>query len=86
MNDESKIMPRDPGPNGSVELFSPASRFPRIDLSPREPHLYDYLLILRKVRPMMHSATLLPAPGTWEVWGLLEAGATLCRWEGPRDW
>lgn len=48
MNDESKIMPRDPGANGSVELFSPASRFPHIDLSPREPHLYDYLLILRK--------------------------------------
>ena len=48
MNDESKIMPRDPGSNGSVELFSPSSRFPHIDLSPREPHLYDYLLILRK--------------------------------------
>ncbi len=48
MNDESKIMPRDPGSNGSVELFSPASRFSHIDLSPREPHLYDYLLILRK--------------------------------------
>lgn len=48
MNDESKIIPRDPGSNGSVELFSPASRFPHMDLSPREPHLYDYLLILRK--------------------------------------
>jgi len=48
MNDESKIMPLDPGSNGSVELFSPVSRFPHIDLSPREPHLYDYLLILRK--------------------------------------
>jgi polysaccharide biosynthesis transport protein len=48
MNDESKIMPRDPGSTGSVELFSPASRFSHIDLSPREPHLYDYLLILRK--------------------------------------
>ncbi|HKM67491.1 MAG TPA: polysaccharide biosynthesis tyrosine autokinase [Candidatus Acidoferrum sp.] len=48
MNEESKIVPRDPGSNGSVELFSPASRFPHIDLSPREPHLYDYLLILRK--------------------------------------
>ena len=48
MNEDSRIMPRDPGSNGSVELFSPASRFPHIDLSPREPHLYDYLLILRK--------------------------------------
>ncbi len=49
MTDETKIMPRDPGPNGRVEIFSPSpSRLPTIELSPREPHLYDYLLILRK--------------------------------------
>jgi capsular exopolysaccharide synthesis family protein len=48
MNDESRIMPRDPGAPASVELFSPAAHIPHIDLSPREPHLYDYLLILRK--------------------------------------
>jgi len=48
MNDDTKIVPRDPGSNGSVEPFSPSSRFPHMDLSPREPHLYDYLLILRK--------------------------------------
>ena len=48
MNDDTKIMPRDPGSNGSVELLSSPSRFPHMDLSPREPHLYDYLLILRK--------------------------------------
>jgi polysaccharide biosynthesis transport protein len=48
MNDDTKIIPRDPGWNGSVEPFNPSSRFPHMDLSPREPHLYDYLLILRK--------------------------------------
>ena len=41
-------MPRDPGSNGSVDVFSSSSRISSIDLSPREPHLYDYLLILRK--------------------------------------
>jgi polysaccharide biosynthesis transport protein len=48
MDEETKIMPRDPGSNGSVAVFSSASRIPAIGLSPREPHLYDYLLILRK--------------------------------------
>jgi polysaccharide biosynthesis transport protein len=48
MNDDAKIMPRDPGSNGSVEVWSSSSRLPHMDLSPREPHLYDYLLILRK--------------------------------------
>jgi len=31
-----------------VEVVPAASRLPSIELSPREPHLYDYLLILRK--------------------------------------
>jgi polysaccharide biosynthesis transport protein len=49
MNDDSKLVPRLPASNGNVELISPGnSRVPTIDLSPREPHLYDYLLILRK--------------------------------------
>ncbi|HUN64348.1 MAG TPA: polysaccharide biosynthesis tyrosine autokinase [Candidatus Sulfotelmatobacter sp.] len=49
MADDSKIVPREPGSNGKVEIFpSTGSRMPSIELSPREPHLYDYLLILRK--------------------------------------
>jgi capsular exopolysaccharide synthesis family protein len=47
MPDENKIVPRENGSNGVVEVV-PASRFPTWELSPREPHLYDYLLILRK--------------------------------------
>jgi succinoglycan biosynthesis transport protein ExoP len=48
MADDNKLISRENGANGSVELLSSSSRFPVWDLSPREPHLYDYLLILRK--------------------------------------
>jgi polysaccharide biosynthesis transport protein len=46
MADDYKML-RDGNGNGSVELVStrPLASW---DLSPREPHLYDYLLILRK--------------------------------------
>ena len=46
MADENKLIPRE-NQQGAVEVIPPA-RFPSLDLSPREPHLYDYLLILRK--------------------------------------
>ncbi len=48
MADDNKLAPRENGTNGVVELIPPSSRLPAWDLSPREPHLYDYLLILRK--------------------------------------
>ncbi len=48
MADDNKLAPRENGTNGVVELIPPSSRLPTWDLSPREPHLYDYLLILRK--------------------------------------
>lgn len=49
MNDDSKIIARDYDSNKSVDILAPGSpRIPAIELSPREPHLYDYLLILRK--------------------------------------
>jgi len=47
MADENKLVPRENG-NGAVELVSLPARLPAFELSPREPHLYDYLLILRK--------------------------------------
>jgi len=46
--DENKLVPRENGSNGAIELVSMQSRLPAFELSPREPHLYDYLLILRK--------------------------------------
>ena len=48
MSEDSRIMPRDPRPTGIVESSVSPSRISSLDLSPREPHLYDYLLILRK--------------------------------------
>ena len=48
MAEENILVPRENGANGAVELIPPSSRLPAWDLSPRAPHLYDYLLILRK--------------------------------------
>jgi len=48
MADDNKLVPRENGSNGAAELLSLPARVPSFDLSPREPHLYDYLLILRK--------------------------------------
>jgi succinoglycan biosynthesis transport protein ExoP len=48
MADDNKLVPRENGSHGVVELIPPSTRLPAWDLSPREPHLYDYLLILRK--------------------------------------
>jgi succinoglycan biosynthesis transport protein ExoP len=48
MIEDSKLIPRTLGSNGAVDVISAPTRVPAFDLSPREPHLYDYLLILRK--------------------------------------
>src|SRR2546429_1850056 len=48
MTDENKLVSRGNGSNGAIELAPVTPRFVSFDLSPREPHLYDYLLILRK--------------------------------------
>src|SRR5947208_7630566 len=48
MAEENKLVPRENGSNGAIELMPIPARLPAWDLSPREPHLYDYLLILRK--------------------------------------
>jgi polysaccharide biosynthesis transport protein len=45
--DENKIIPRDYTSNGGIPAVE-IDRLPAWELSPREPHLYDYLLILRK--------------------------------------
>jgi capsular exopolysaccharide synthesis family protein len=48
MTEDKKWFPKEAGSNGSVEVIPASARLPTVDLSPREPHLYDYLLILRK--------------------------------------
>jgi len=48
MAEDTRIMPRDPGSNGTAGFLTTTSGIPAFELSPREPHLYDYLFILRK--------------------------------------
>src|SRR5579883_66054 len=48
MAEENKLIPREISGNGSVDVLASSRALPPFDLSPREPHLYDYLLILRK--------------------------------------
>src|SRR5712664_1190858 len=71
MADDNKIIPRENGSNGPVELFSQSSRLPAWDLSPREPHLYDYLLILRKhqwlILSFMLAVVTITAIGTFRM-------------------
>src|SRR5437588_2992521 len=48
MTEENKLVPRENGSLGGSDLLPVPIRLPVWDLSRREPHLYDYLLILRK--------------------------------------
>jgi len=49
MSDDSQITPpRNVVQPRTVDIVAEGSPLAAIDLSPREPHLYDYLLILRK--------------------------------------
>src|SRR5438552_17823089 len=48
MSEENKIVPRDTSSNGAAEILGARPGFVPFDFSPHEPHLYDYLLILRK--------------------------------------
>src|SRR5712671_3536456 len=71
MADDNKIIPRGNGSNGAIEVFPPPSRLPAWDLSPREPHLYDYLLILRKhqwlILSFMLAVVSITAIGTFRM-------------------
>src|SRR6266481_6010329 len=48
MIEDNKIIPRENGSRGAVEIVPLPSPLPPWKLSSHEPHLYDYLLILRK--------------------------------------
>src|ERR1700738_3854329 len=48
MDDNNKLIPRANSSNGATDVLPLPSRLPTWNLSPPEPHLYDYLLILRK--------------------------------------
>ena len=81
MADETKLVPRDPGSMGSVEIVAAPSRIPTIDLSPHEPHLYDYLLILRKhlwlIVSFLLAVVTIVSVGTFREKPVYVASATL---------
>jgi succinoglycan biosynthesis transport protein ExoP len=69
MTDDNKLISRENGSNGAVEVLP--SRLPIWNLSPREPHLYDYLLILRKhqwlILSFMLAVVSITALGTFRM-------------------
>lgn len=71
MADDNRLVPRENGSNGAVEVIQAPSRLPAWDLSPREPHLYDYLLILRKhqwlILSFMLAVVSITAIGTFRM-------------------
>jgi polysaccharide biosynthesis transport protein len=71
MADENKIIHRENGSNGAIDLLATPSRLPSWDLSPREPHLYDYLIILRKhqwlILSFMLAVVSITAIGTFRM-------------------
>src|SRR5579863_695095 len=71
MNEENKLIPRENGSNGAIEVLPLPARLPAWNLSPREPHLYDYLLILRKhqwlILSFMLAVVTITAIGTFRL-------------------
>src|ERR1700756_3127936 len=72
MIEDNKLIPRENGSsNGTIELLPVPSRLPAWNLSPREPHLYDYLLILRKhqwlILSFMLAVVSITAIGTFRM-------------------
>src|SRR6202047_2196687 len=71
MADENKIVHRENGSSGAIDIIPAPSRLPAWDLSPREPHLYDYLLILRKhqwlILSFMLAVVSITAIGTFRM-------------------
>src|SRR5882672_7039918 len=48
MDESNNLVPREKSASGPVESLQTRSPFLSLDLMPREPHLLDYLIVLRK--------------------------------------
>lgn len=84
MPEDNKLIPRENGSNGSngaIDLLPAHSRLPAWNLSPREPHLYDYLLILRKhqwlILSFMLAVVTITAIGTFRLQPIYVATARI---------
>jgi len=71
MDEDNTLIPRGNGSSGAIEVLPVPSRLPAWNLSPREPHLYDYLLILRKhqwlILSFMLAVVTITAIGTFRT-------------------
>ena len=71
MDDNNKLIPRENSSNGAIDVLPLPSRLPTWKLSPHEPHLYDYLLILRKhqwlILSFMLAVVTITAIGTFRT-------------------
>src|ERR1700694_5587400 len=71
MAEDSKLIPRESGTNGAISCVPLPSPWPAWNLSPHEPHLYDYLLILRKhqwlILSFMLAVVTITAIGTFRM-------------------
>ena len=77
MDEQSNLVPRDRTNGPSVEGLAVAAPFVTLDMMPREPHLYDYLMILRKHQWLIVSFLLavvtIVAIGTYRQQPIYEA-------------
>src|ERR1700686_4502853 len=48
MDEANNLAPRERSPGAATEALQTPPPFLALDLSPREPHLLDYLIVLRK--------------------------------------
>jgi capsular exopolysaccharide synthesis family protein len=81
MAEDHQLIPRQNGSDPAVEVVPVSSRLPAFNLSPREPHLYDYLLILRKhqwlILSFMLAVVTITAIGTFRMQSVYVATARI---------
>ena len=80
MADNNQLVPHENGSTG-VQLLPGSAHLPAWNLSPREPHLYDYLLILRKhqwlILSFMLAVVSIVAIGTFRMQAVYVATARI---------
>ena len=81
MAEDNQLISRQNGSNGAVEVIPVSSPLPALNLSPREPHLYDYLITLRKhqwlILSFMLAVVTITAIGTFRMQSVYVATARI---------
>ena len=81
MLDDNKLVPHENGSNGTINIIPASHGLPSWEVSPREPHLYDYLLVLRKhqwlILSFMLAVVTIVAIATFRMQSVYEATARI---------